>query len=415
MRSHKNKKSVPNDKSIVENQNYNTGSYDFNDALGTGQDTQSQEYQEYLTQREQRQDEIDVQSALDKPKKKKAKKKNTALTIALLIVLMLVIGVGAVIGTGLTVVHEKLTKVSQVPINRGDLAINEQVAKDLKNYRNIALLGIDARDMANDDSVRSDAMIIASIDKRTNEVRLISIFRDTYVDLGEDYGLDKMTHAYAYGKSTQTLQTINRNMDLNCEEVVVVNWKSVADTIDSLGGIDITIKESEISEMNKYIKDTQKNIGGSKQLIAKAGKQTLNGNQAVTYARIRKDSVEGDYRRNERMKAVLAGAFTKAKTLSLTQLNAIADKILPEIKTNITTNEMMEMVLKIDAYSITDTKSWPFETEGWMYNNVWYGPPITLKSNVSELHAQYFEQPGYQPTKIVQEISDRISSVTGRW
>ncbi|MCE2603953.1 LCP family protein, partial [Pseudomonas aeruginosa] len=94
-----------------------------------------------------------------------------------------------------------------------------------------------------------------------------------------------------------------------------------------------------IKEMNKYIKDTQKNIGGPKKKIKKAGKQTLNGNQAVTYARIRKDSADGDHRRNERMKIVLSAAFEKAKTLSLSQLNQIADKILPTIKTNMSTNQ----------------------------------------------------------------------------
>lgn len=368
------------------------------------------EYQEYLRQRQRA-----AAAQQQKKRVKKRKKKNRALKVLLLVVLILVIAIGSVIGAGLTVVHDKLNRVSQVEVNRGDLAIDPKVAEDLKNYRNIVLLGIDARDMENDDQVRSDAMIIASIDKRTSDVRLISLFRDTYLDLGETYGLDKLTHAYSYGKSTQTLQAINRNLDLNCEEVVVVNWKSVADTVDALGGIDIDVQDSEINEMNKYILDTQRNIGGSKQLIEHSGMQTLNGNQAVTYARIRKDSVEGDYRRNERMKAVLTAAFNKAKTLSLTQLNSIADKILPTVKTNITTNEMMEMVLKITAYNITTTESWPYSTQGWKYNGIWYGPPITLKSNVTELHAKYFEQPDYIPTQTVIDISDRISSVTGWW
>lgn len=348
----------------------------------------------------------------EKPKKKR---KNTKLIVITSVVLAAVLALGGVIGTGLTVVHSKLDMVGQVKVNRKALGIDARVAKDLANYRNIALLGIDARDMDNDKQTRSDAMIIASVDKQTNEVRLVSLYRDTYVNIGDNYGLDKMTHAYFYGGATQTLQTINRNLDLNCEEVVVVNWKSVADTVDALGGLEIEIKESEIKEMNKYIKDTQKNIGGSKKKIKKAGKQTLNGIQAVTYARIRKDSAQGDHRRNERMKIVLAAAFNKAKTLSLNQLNEIANEILPEIKTNMTTNQMMEILLELASYSITDSKSWPYQWTDWTYNGIWYGPPVTLERNVTQLHEEFFKQKDYEPTDKVKSISDSISSITGKW
>lgn len=350
-----------------------------------------------------------------KGKPKKKRKNNTKLVVALCIVAAAVVALGGVIGTGLTVVHSKLDMVGQVKVNREALNIDPKVAKDLANYRNIALLGIDSRDMDSDKQTRSDAMIVASVDKRTNEVRLVSLYRDTYVNIGDNYGLDKMTHAYYYGGATQTMQTINRNLDLNCEEVVVVNWKSVADTIDLLGGIDIKIEESEINEMNKYIKDTQKNVGGSKKKIKKAGKQTLNGIQAVTYARIRKDSAQGDHRRNERMKAVLTAAFNKAKTLSLSQLNEIANQVLPEIKTNMTTNQMMEILLELASYSITESESWPYEWTDWTYNGVWYGPPVTLERNVAELHEEFFEQKDYEPTDKVKEISESISSITGKW
>lgn len=354
----------------------------------------------------------------EKPQKKKRRKKkksNKLLIASVIVVLAMVVALGGVIGAGLTVVHEKLDMVGQVQVNREALGIDPQVAKDLKNYRNIALLGIDARDMSDDSNTRSDAMIIASVDKTTNDVRLVSLYRDTYVSLGDNYGLDKMTHAYFYGGATQTLQTINRNLDLNCEEVVVVNWKSVADTVEALGGLDIEIQESEINEMNKYIMDTQKNIGGSKKKITKAGMQTLNGNQAVTYARIRKDSAEGDHRRNERMKIVLAAAFDKAKTLSLGTLNQIANEILPEIKTNMTTNQMMKMLLELNSYRITESKSWPYNMTDWTHNSIWYGPPVTLKSNVIQLHEEFFRQKDYQPTGTVTSISDSISSITGFW
>lgn len=370
-----------------------------------------------VSEKPRREEKADTKGSKKGSKKKKKDPKQTTrkLWVAILSLLIVIIGIGSAIGAGLTVVHTQLDKVTQVKVNRKALGINKRVASELKNYRNIALLGIDARDMSDDSQTRSDAMIIASINKETSEVKLVSLYRDTYVSLGDDYGLDKMTHAYFYGGATQTLQTINRNLDLNCEEVVVVNWKAVADAVDLLGGLSINIRESEIKEMNKYIRDTQKNIGGSKKKIKRAGKQTLNGVQAVTYARIRKDSAQGDHRRNERMKAVLAAAFDKAKTLDLDQLSEIANEVLPSIKTNMTTNQMMEMLLKLNSYKITESKSWPYDWMDWTYNGIWYGPPVTLKSNVIQLHEEFFNQKNYEPTDTVKEISDRISSLTGRW
>jgi anionic cell wall polymer biosynthesis LytR-Cps2A-Psr (LCP) family protein len=211
------------------------------------------------------------------------------------------------------------------------------------------------------------------------------------------------------------MRAINRNLDLNCEEVVVVNWKAVADAVDKMGGVEIEILESEISEMNKYILDTQRNIGGSKALITKPGLQTLNGNQAVTYGRIRKDHAQGDYRRNERMKILVAACFEKAKTMSFSELNALTSEILPQVKTNMTNSQMMDLLLDISAYSITDSVGWPYKTAGWTHNGVWYGPPITLNSNVIQLHEELFNQPGYVPTDTVQSISNQISTLTGRW
>ena len=344
---------------------------------------------------------------------KRRKKNGRGLKIALIVVLILVIGIGGTIAAGLTVVKNTLDNVGRIELDPDMIGINPQVDSDLRNYRNIAILGIDARDMSDDTNVRSDAIIIASINKKTNEIKMFSVYRDTMLDLGDDTpGLDKVTHAYYYGGPTKVLYALNKNLDLNIKEVVVVNWKSVADTVDALGGLDIEIQESEIYEMNKYIQDTYNNIGGSNEKIKEAGMQTLNGNQAVTYARIRKDSAEGDYRRNERMKIVVQAAFEKAKGMNVSTLENISEEILPEIKTNMSSADMMGMLLKLTSYTMTDSVGWPYEV-GSYSNNGWYGPPVTLESNVSQLHEEFFAQEDYTPTQDVQKISDRISSVTG--
>lgn len=115
------------------------------------------------------------------------------------------------------------------------------------------------------------------------------------------------------------------------------------------------------------------------------------------------------------MKIVLSAAFEKAKTLSLGELNRIADKILPTIKTNMSTNQMMEMILEINSYNITESKNWPYKSADWMYKNIYYGPPVTLKSNVIQLHEEFFDQKDYKPTETVEKISNSISSITNMW
>ncbi len=349
---------------------------------------------------------------IEEPKNKKS---NKGLIIAIVLVFLLVVGIVTLIITAMNFLDSQLDKITRENINRNELEINETVREDLAGYRNILLLGIDARDMQSDENTRSDAMIIVSINEETKDIRMISIYRDTYLDLGDRVGLDKLTHAYFYGGAKQTVASINKNMDLNIEEFMVVNWKSVADAVDALGGVEIEVLDSEISEMNKYIPETARTTGGEKDKIKKAGKQTLNGVQAVTYARIRKDSIEGDRRRNERMKILIKAAFDKMRTMGVTELDDMTNLVLPQIKTNMTNTEMVDLILDFPAYSMGDNTSWPYDWMDFTYYGVWYGPPVTLNSNVTQLHEEYFDQKDYVPTETVQAISAEISTRTGRW
>lgn len=365
--------------------------------------------EEYLKARQKKSKKADKKA---NKKINKKKKKGRGLRIAVIVVLVFALGIAGVLAAGMAVVKNTLDNVGKVELDPNLIGINPMVDEELSNYRNIAILGIDARDMTSDADTRSDAMIIVSINKETNEIKMFSIYRDTLLYQGEEIGLDKITHAYSYGGPTKTLYTINKNLDLNVKEVVVVNWKSVADTVDALGGIDVEIQESEIDEMNKYIIDTANNVGGSKELIESAGMQTLNGNQAVTYARIRKDAATGDYRRNERMKIVVKATFDKAKELDVKKIKKISKDILPQIKTNMSTADMMGLALNLTSYNMTDSVGFPYDHMD-MNNGVFYGVPVTLKSNVIKLHEQFFAQDGYYPTDDVLDISSDISAESG--
>ncbi len=349
---------------------------------------------------------------------KKPPKKNRGLRIALIVLLVLVLGLGGLTVGAFGVAASTLGKMGKLDIDQSELNISSQAESNLGKYTNIAVLGVDARDVEDDSDSRSDAIVIVSINNDTNEVKMFSVFRDTLLDLGGDAGLDKITHAYFYGGAQNTLAALNKNMDLNVEKAVVINWKTVAEVIDALGGIKINVKESEIEEMNKYVGGTAKTTGSKKKKIKHAGKQTLNGAQAVTYARIRKDALTGDYRRNERMKIVMSKTFKKAKKADIFTLKKICDNAFPQAKTNITTSEMMSMALKFKKYDMTSsTTGWPYDVEGWTgyagAGYAWYGPPVTLQSNVEKLYDKFFDISDYEPTETVQTISNDIINLTG--
>ncbi len=360
---------------------------------------------------------VDPSRARQKRKKKtekkaRHKKPGRGLRVAVIVVLLLVVGIGGVLAAGITVVKNTLDNVGRIELDPTLIGINPQVDEDLKNYRNIALLGVDARDMENDAGVRSDAIIIVSIDKTTKEIKMFSVYRDTLLYQGEEVGLDKITHAYSNGGPTKVLYVLNKNLDLNIKEVAIVNWKAVADLVDAMGGLDIEVLDSEIDELNYITAHTASIIGGPANEVTEEGMQTLDGNQSVAYGRIRKDAATGDYRRNERMKIVVKATFEKAVTLDAKKIRKISKDILPQIKTNMTTADMMSLALNLTSYTMTDSVGFPIDKRDWS-GAAFYCAPVTLESNVSKLHAQFFAQEGYVPTSEVLEISKDISAQTG--
>ena len=328
------------------------------------------------------------------------------------LVLAIVIGIG-----GGAVVLAIVGSAEHIPIDKNDLGIDSGAAASIDGYRNILVLGTDARKGDDESNVRSDAIIVASINEETDEVKMFSVFRDTLLDVG-DGNLDKITHAYAYGGPQQSMKALNRNLDLNIDEVVVINWKTVADTIDAVGGIEIDVQESELEELNHYIPNTAKNVDGPSDTVDSAGKQTLNGVQAVTYARIRKDAATGDYRRNERMKIVFSETFKAIKKSGPLTMLSVAKSAMPEVRTNMGTGDIVKLMLKFKSFDMTDsTTGFPYDVASWTgYGGAgyaWYGPPVNLSNNVSKLHAQFFNQEGYDPSETVDEISNSISNLTG--
>ena len=344
---------------------------------------------------------------------RKKKKMNKGLKIFLIILLVLVIFILGLGVAGYTFVNGKIGKMQKENIDTTAVGINEETKQELKGYRNIALLGIDSR--ADDYGLgnRSDCMMIASINQETNEIKLISVYRDTYVYVMENgtKRLDKITHAYSYGGAQNTLKSLNEAMDLNITEFVTVNFDAVIAAVDSLGGVYIDIDKSEIKYVNDYIDATSESSGVKSSHITHSGRQKLDGVQAVSYTRVRY-TTGGDYKRTERMRTVVEAMLSKAKTLNVGQLNSFADTILPKIRTNISTSEIWGLIPKLALFKVTESIGWPYDTKGITLDR-WYGVPVTLQSNVERLHKEAFEQEDYEASDTVKEMSAAIVKKTG--
>lgn len=337
---------------------------------------------------------------------KKKKKKKSILKILFIIFIIFVIIDIIIAFCGYMYLKSKLDQIQYVPISPSEIYIDEQVEESLATYRNIALFGIDARKDTFSKGYRSDCIMILSLNEQTNEAKIISVYRDTYLNI-DDYGLDKVTHAYSYGGAKLALNTLNKNLDLNITEFVAVNFDTVRTVVDSVGGIDMYITKDETKYINGYIDEENRIFGTNSEHITKAGDYTLDGVQALAYSRIRYTE-GGDYKRTERMRDVLSLVFEKVKKLSIPELDKLSNEILPHVSTNITSNEIMSMLPLVAKINITDSFGWPYENSGSMIKGVYYSVPEDLEEDVSKLHEELFGEEDYTPSKTVQSISDDI-------
>ena len=282
--------------------------------------------------------------------KKKSKVKIIIIVIIAVIVLTL--------GGGYLYIHLKLNKVEKVEINKDNLSIDKSIENDKQKseIKNIALFGIDA---PKGQAGRSDAVMVLTIDRLHDKLKLTSIMRDSYVDV-PGHGNTKLTHAYAYGGPELAIKTLNQNFKLNIEDFMAVNFTSMPEIINKLGGVEINITKEEIPH-----------IPG----VTHAGLQILNGDEALAYSRIR-HAAGGDYQRTERQRVVLEAIFNKMHNTPKSEYPSLIDTFLPYIKTNMSTSDMMS--LATDAMPLMsgklETARFPLNgyCNGKMMDGVWY-------------------------------------------
>lgn len=266
----------------------------------------------------------------NKSKKKKAITKTRVLLIALAVVLAMVgITGGYIIGL--------LNKMDRVDLDKESLGANNELTDQYSHIKNIALFGVD--DAAG--VGRSDSMMIATIDTKNKKLKVTSLMRDSYVDI-PGYGGDKLNSSYAYGQEALAIKTINQNFDLNIQEFVTVDFKTLPKIIDEIGGIEIDVKSHEVDYINQNMQDVIRTTNLKSDNVVNSGIQLLNGLQALGYSRIRSDSAN-DFGRTERQRTVIDAILKKMLKKSPTSYPGILNEVFPMVKTNLTVGEILDM------------------------------------------------------------------------
>ncbi|SER46651.1 LCP family protein [Lachnobacterium bovis] len=302
-------------------------------------------------------------------------------------------------------------------LKKSEVAINNEIADDSffqkGQYTNIALFGLDNRGSGQYENGNSDTIMIASINNDNKKVKLISVYRDTYLLVGKNR-LAKANSAYAIGGVKNAVKTLNANLDLDIQNYITVDWGALVKAIDALGGIDIEISRAEMNKINEYTVEIVMMTGKQTTKLNTFGKVHLDGTQATSYARIRK--LKGDdYLRSSRQRIVLQAMLEKAKMSNVAKLGTMIDSIKNDISTSLSTKDMLSLVSHVKDYQIESTTGFPFKLGTQNINGEDTVIPAELANNVVELHQYMFgdDDGEYSVSKNVESISNRIKLKTG--
>ncbi len=352
---------------------------------------------------------------MSKPRKKRRK----VLFILEIIVLLLFIG-------GLYVYDQISAKLDKIDIQETDLQEQDIVTNDqapqMTGYTTYALFGLDHRSKNEKlNTENSDTIIIASINNDTKAVKLVSVYRDTLLNVKDDT-YSKANAAYALGGPAQAVNMLNTNLDLNITDYVSIDFDALVTVIDCLGGLDIPLSYAEIVHMNNYCVETAEETGKSYTPVelpepkpedqeAIVGTYHLNGVQATSYCRIRY-TASLDMGRTERQRRVIQMIVDKAKKAGLSTIFDIMDQVFPMVKTSVSKTEILKLIPAMIGYCIDETTGFP---QDYKFATVKGSVivPTTLDSNVLKLHQFLYGNTNYTPTQDVLNKSAQIAAIVG--
>lgn len=293
-------------------------------------------------------------------------------------------------------------KIEEVKNN--DISVEN--IKKMEGYWNIALFGVDSRTSSVGKGSNSDVIMILSINRGSGDIKIASVYRDTYLDTANGK-YTKINNAYAVGGPEQAVKALNKNLDLNITDYVTFNWKAVATLVNIMGGVDIEITKPEFKYINSYITETVNSTKIGSVHLKAPGMQHLDGIQAVAYARLR--YMDTDYRRTERQREVLRQIFEKAQKSDPVFLAQALDLMLPMVATNLTVQDGIDMISRITKLNLKDTTGFPNDREDSdMGLKGWNIVAKTLETNVRDLHKFLFGTENYKPSNTVRTISETI-------
>lgn len=352
--------------------------------------------------------------------KKKRRKRKVILLIIEIIVLLIVLAA--------LYVWQALDKIEKTgtpstDLDASDLNINEDELDDetveiMKGYEDVALFGVDNYFNGHADSGNSDVIMIASINNDTKEVKLVSVYRDTFLDTDiqrdTSPNFHKANRAFAIGGATQSIRMLNASLDLDIEHFITVDFKVVTDVVNMLGGVEVEVDSAELKYINHHIDTTARATGDTPVYLTTTGLQTLNGTQATAYARIR-STAGSDFARAERQREVINQIVKKAKKTDLPTINKIINQVFPEIHTNYTNTDIIRLAAAMFDYELVDSTGFPFSKYAARLGGS-KGDVVMcadLENNVRALHRYLYDDTAYVPSVTVRNYSDLIKNNYG--
>ncbi len=347
-------------------------------------------------------------------------KKSVNKRLGLILLLEILLFIGLVVGYAFYLFSSKMDLMVTDTTPKEEIDVSEAVTETMEaQYTTIALFGLDTREkganLTKSGVAHSDAVIIVSINNDTKEIRMASVYRDCFMEIAANTTTtQKFTHAYLLGGPTCSVETLNRNLDLNIKDYVAVDFEALTAAIDALGGVTINVKSNEINNLNKNIEEQVQVTGNYSEGVWSAGEQTLNGTQATAYARIRKVG-NGDFERTQRQRKVISAMIDKAKQSDLSTLNNVVDQVFPMVATNITKTQVLSLASGLLEYKMGESIGFPSSNKTPTLGSK--GSVVVaadLIHNVEYLHKfLYPEDTAYTPSKEVQRINDAIINETG--
>lgn len=344
---------------------------------------------------------------------KKTKPHFWRIVIILLIIFEILIMV--LIG-GFRYAFNKYNSIRRDPnINMNEMTnpnIQFDKVESMKGYWTIALFGVDSRNNSLGKGNNADVNIICNVNMDSGEIKLVSVFRDSYLNIDDKGSYNKINQAYFLGGPKQAIEALNKNLDLEIDDYATFNWKAVIDAINILGGVDIELSKAEFYYINAFITETVQATGVGSVQLTHAGMNHLDGVQAVAYARLRK--MDTDFARTERQRKVIQLAFDKLKKADFAVVNNVMEVVLAQVETSVTIDDLIPAAKGLTKYYIGETTGFPqARGDANMGKKGECVIPQTLESNVVLLHQFLFGDEGYQPSDMVKKISSKIAADTG--